>query len=275
MRGALAGLLAVIGIALVPLADVGVWTRRELLPRDEFVALGTQVLDEDEVRVALSERITEEIDDQVDLSTRARSIVEPAVEAGLTTEPFREVYRRAIADVHDQVLRGEDRLVLRFAAILPLVRSAVADIDAEIAAEIPEDELPDLTIITEDQVPTFFHAVELVRRASLAFPIACLVVLVAAVGLARRRGVALAVIGAVVGLLALLLVGVVELGRDLLSQVTGPDLNLAAFEAGYDVVTHGFVIQTLGLALLGGVGLVGGIALQVRKVRSARPIGWA
>jgi hypothetical protein len=246
-----------------------------VLPRDEFVAMATRVLEEDEVRVALAERITEEIDQRATLSSQARSIVEPAVEAGLTTAPFRAIYRGAVGEVHDQILRGDDRLVLRFQEVLPLVRSAVADIDAEVAAEIPDEELPEITVITQDQIPTFFYAVDLVRRASLAFPIACLVLLIAAVVLAPRRGVALAVIGALVGVMALLLMGVVEFGRDLLSQVTGPDLNLAAFEAGYDVVTHGFVIQTLGLALLGAVAVVGGIALQVRKVRNTRPIGWA
>src|ERR1051325_2504216 len=107
MRGVLAGLLALVGLVLVPLADAGAWTRRELLPREQFVDLATKVLEKDEVRVALAQRIADEVDQRANLSSRGRSIVEPAIENGLTTAPFRAVYQRAVADMHDQIVRGD------------------------------------------------------------------------------------------------------------------------------------------------------------------------
>jgi hypothetical protein len=274
MRGVLAVVLAVVGILLVPLADVGVWTWRELLPRDHFVALSNKVLDEDEVRVALAQRIAQEIDARADLSRRGRRIVEPAVEHGLNTQPARVIFDRAVGDVHDQLERGDDRLVLRFDALLPLVSNAVARADPDVAADLP-DHLPEITIITQDDVPTFFRAVKLVRRASLVFPIVCVALLAAAIVLSNRRALALAVFGAAIAVISLVLLGFVLFGRDLLSSITGPALNVQAFEAGYDVVTHSFVIQTLGFAALGAAAVVAGFALKARNVRNTRPLGWA
>lgn len=274
MRGVLVVLLAVIGIVLVPLADMGVWTRRELLPRDHFVALSNKVLDEDEVRVALALRIADEIDARADLSRRGRAIVLPAVEHGLNTQPARVVFDRAVGDVHEQLERGDDRLVLRFDALLPLVSTAVTRVDPDVAADLP-DHLPEITIITQHDVPTFFRAVKLVRRASLVFPILCFVLLAAAILLANRRALALAVFGVALAALSLLIIGFVVFGRDLLSSITGPELDMQAFEAGYDVVTHSLVIQTLGVAALGAAALVAGFALKARGVRNTRPLGWA
>ena len=274
MRGVLAVVLAVVGVLLVPLADAGVWTRRELLPREHFVALANKVLDEDEVRVALAERITNEIDDRADLTRRARSIIAPAVDHGLSTRPFRTVFERAVGEVHDQIERGDDRLVLHLDALLPVVQRTVRRIDADVADDVPSN-LPEITIITDRDVPTFFRIVELVRPASLVFPIACLVVLLAAVVLSNRRWLTMVLVGAAIALVSVLLVGLVRFGRDLLSEVTGPELNLQAFEAGYDVVTRSFVLQTVVLALVGVVTMLGGMTLRVRTVRNTRPLGWA
>ena len=275
MRGALAGLLAVVGVVMTPLADAGLWTQRELISRDQFVTLATRVLEEDEVRVLLAKRITDEVDEEVGLSPRGREVLGPAVESGLTTAPFRSVYQRAVGDVHDQITDGADRLELRLDALFPLIQRAVTRVDPEVADDLAGEQLPTFTIITKDEVPTFFQVVKLVRRASLAFPIAWLVLLLAAVVLASNRSVMLAVIGSAVVVVSLLLCGLIFFGRDLLSNVTGPDLNVAAFGAAYDVVTGSFVIQTLGFALLGAIALVGGLATKVHVVRNTRPIGWA
>ena len=44
LRGFVAGVLLTAGLVLVPLGDLGVWTRRELLSTSGFARLSTQVL---------------------------------------------------------------------------------------------------------------------------------------------------------------------------------------------------------------------------------------
>src|SRR5437899_528690 len=70
-RAFVAGLLAFVGLVLLPLADVGVWTRRELLDRDRFTDLASEVSHEGPVRNSLADRITEEIDKRAQFSTAA------------------------------------------------------------------------------------------------------------------------------------------------------------------------------------------------------------
>ena len=42
------------GLALVPFADLGIWTRRVILPTDAFTDLATEVVTQDPVQVALT-----------------------------------------------------------------------------------------------------------------------------------------------------------------------------------------------------------------------------
>jgi hypothetical protein len=274
VRGFVAGLVVVIGLLLVPLADAAVWTRRELLPRGSFANLASEVLDEREVRDALAARIVDDLDREVGLSSDAREVVEPAVRTGLATEEFRGVFRDATGALHDQLTGGDDRLLLELDGVLPIVRARVSGIDDDLADEIP-DSLPGVTVLTQDELPTFFRAVDVVRRASLAFPIAAFVLLALAVAIARRRANVMIVVGIGVALIALVLAALVELGRDLLSDVVGSALDVDAFEAGYDVVMASFVIQTLALAVLGVVTALGGGLLKFHQIRTARPSDWA
>ena len=73
MRTFFAGLLLTVGILLLPLADIGVWVQRQLVPTDAFLDMTSEVLDEPEVQQALAERITEELVAASRASGRARA----------------------------------------------------------------------------------------------------------------------------------------------------------------------------------------------------------
>ena len=97
----------------------------------------------------------------------------------------------------------------------------------------------------------------------------------AAIAIARQHARTLVIAGFGVAIVCLLLALSLRSGRDMLADVAGPSVDVAAFDAAYDVVTDSLVTQTL---LLGGVGLVGagvGVALLLRRSGGTRPTAWA
>lgn len=275
MRAFVAGLLVVVGLLMVPLADVGVWTRRHVLDTSSFTDLSVEVLHEPAVSDALARRLTDELMVRADLPSSARAIVGSAVDAVLSTPQFEQVFRATVGTMHEQLERGDPQLVMDFNEALPVIRERIALIDATVAAEIPDNGLPVITVVREEEAPTMWQAVDIVRGASLVFPIAMLLVLAAAVAVSWHRARLLIVIGVGLLVIALVLGLLVSLGRGLLTDVVGPDVELAAFESGYDVVTGGFVAQTALFAFAGGAVGAAGAALMYRQKRTRRPLSWA
>jgi len=276
MRGFLAGLLLAIGLVLVPLADLGVWTQRQLLPTAAFSDLATEVLDEPDVQAALAERLTEEIVNRQPGLRVSEGVINPAIQRAIDTQAFEGVFRVSVGDMHAQLKRGDDQLTLNFDAILPIVRAQVASVDADVADRIPTSGvLPSITVITRDEVPQAWVAVNLVRRASWAFPAITLGLLGLAVLLAQNRARMLLIAGLGIVFVAVALIAVIRLGRDPLSDVVGSQVSEEAFDSGYGVVTRSLVTQTVVLGLIGVASAVGGIAWMVSRDRNARPSAWA
>jgi hypothetical protein len=275
MRSSAAGLLALVGLLLVPLADVGLWTQRQLLPTESFTDLSVEVLHQPEVGDALAVRLTDEIDTHVDLSADTRAIVESAVRSAVATPEFEQVFRVAVGSMHEQLERGDDQLALDFDPALPAIKTAVARFDQNAADQIPDTGLPAITVLRESEVPAVWQAVDVARRAALVFPIAAVLVLAVAVLMSWRRAQLVIMIGVGLVVLAVALALLVGVGRDLLSDVIGDDTRQAAFTAGYNTVTESFVTQTAALAAIGVFVGGSGIAMLWRQRRNRRPIGWA
>jgi hypothetical protein len=274
MRGSLAGLLALVGLVLLPLADATVWTRRQLLDRNRFIDLATEVSRETAVRSSLVDRITQEIEKRVRLSPNAIAVVRPAVANAMSTPEFEMVLQTSLGNMHDQLDRGDDQLTLDFSSSLPVIRASVGRVDPTVADKVPAT-LPVITVVKKSQVPALWTVVDLVRRESWVFLAASLLALAAAVVVAERRAVMLVVIGAATLFLAVVLVLVIKVGRDPLSNIVGPQVQQDAFNAGYADVTSSFLTQTL-LMGLGGVVVAGaGVGLLAQDHGNQRPSGWA
>jgi hypothetical protein len=276
MRGFLAGLLLVVGVVLVPLADLGLWTQRQLVPTDAFVDLTIDVLGEPEVQQALADRLTEELVAREPRLGSSQALLNPAIRRAIDTQAFDSVLRFSIGGMHAQLQRGDDRLSLDFDPALPVVRTQVAAVSEDVAAQIPSaDQLPSIVVIERDQAPQLWEGVQVARRASWAAPAIALVVLVAAVALARNRGRMLVAVGIGLVLMSVALVALIKLGRDPLSDVVGSQVSVDAFDAGYDVVTGGFVVQTVILAIVGIVSAIAGMVWMSRSSGNERPAFWA
>ena len=275
MRRFAAGVLAFIGLLLVPLADAGVWTQRELLNTASFTGLAVDVLHRAEVSNVLAQRLTEEIEQRTSVPPEAQPVLASAVQTAVATPEFEQVFRSAVGAMHEQFANGDDRLALDFNAALPVIRSMVAGVDPALAAEIPDFALPVIDVVTKDDAPALWDAVDVARRASLAFPIAALLVLGAAVALSTRRPVMLIVIGVGMLAIAIVLVLLIQLGRGALSDVAGPQLSKDAFAAGYDVVSRSFAAQTAVFGALGGASAALGVVLVWNTRRNWRSGEWA
>jgi hypothetical protein len=277
MRGFLAGVLIVVGLLLVPFANQGVWVERELLSTSAFTSLSIEVLDQDAVRDALANRLADELEKQVPQLSLGRFILVPALRQVLGTEQFANIFERAVSDMHAQLERGDDQLTLDLDAVLPLVRELVANVDEGIAEKIPDGVLPEFTVVTKENVPQLWIGVEATRGASWLFPALALIFLAGGVAVARRHAVALLIVGLGVAMIAVIMALGLRLGRDPLSEVAGPTVEVAAFKAGYDTVTESLVVQTMVLGLgglvLASIGL--GFVLVGRGASKSAAAAWA
>jgi hypothetical protein len=233
------------------------------------------VLHEPDVNDAVVQRLTDEIDARTELPGTARSVVESAVSTVVASEPFEQLFRTTVGSLHGQIERGEDTLALNLDAALPVIKARVAQVDPVIAAEIPTTGLPALIVVTNDDAPALWSAIDVVRHASLAFPIAALLVLAAAVVVSTRRPAMLIVIGVGMVAIAVVLALAIVLGRDALSEVTGAQQSQDAFNAGYSVLADSFVAQSALFAVLGVTVAACGGAFIWRTSRNFRSDEWA
>jgi hypothetical protein len=276
MRGFIAGVLVLVGLILVPFATVGIWTERKLLDTEAFTDLAAEVLHQEPVRDALAKRLVDELVNRQPRLALGRIVLEPAMRQVLGTSQFEQIFRLAVSDMHAQLERGDDQLQLNLDAMLPILRGLVAEVSSGLANQIPDSAgLPSITVVRKEQVPQVWFGVQVTREASWVFPLLMLLAFATAIAIARQHARTLVVVGFGLAVVCLLLALALGTGRDMVSDVAGPEVDVAAFDAAYDVVTDSLVTQTL---LLGGLGLVGGgvgVALLLRRSGSTRPTAWA
>ncbi|HEU5302529.1 MAG TPA: hypothetical protein VFW06_09870 [Acidimicrobiia bacterium] len=271
VRAVVAGLLLFVAFVLLPLGNLGLWVQRQVLDSSSLTDLALDVVDEPAVRDALSERLVDELVAAEPRLGVARIVLEPGVSQILRTDAFRAVFSTAVDQMHTQLEQGADELSLNLNPVLPLVRDAVARISAGVAEQIPDaDALPSITVVTRDDVPELWRGVQITREASWAFPALVLFAMVGAVAVARRRARMLVTIGVGLVLISFVQILVVRLGREVLSDVAGPDVSVGAFTRGYELVTGTLVTQTIVVAVVGVVLAIGGIAAIVLR-RDAAP----
>ena len=276
MRGFVAAVLIALGLLLVPLANLGVWTQREVLSTSGFSSLATDVLERDEVRAALSNRIADELVARVPQLSAGRIILVPVLEQVIGSDQFAAIFEHAVADMHGQLEGGADQLTLNLDAMLPLVKQLVANVDSGLASRIPtQTGLAGITVVTKDNVPQLWLGVDIARGASWLFPALALIFLVLGVAVANNRGLTLVIAGLGLATISLLIVVALKAGRGPLSNVAGPDVEVSAFNAGYDVVTKSLVVQTAVLGVLGLVAALIGIVISARRRSKPEPVVWA
>ncbi len=274
MRGLgafLAGLVAVVAFAvLLPLS----WLAVEIADEDGYVELSRGILEDDDTRTSVVEAVVQELDGQtrdrlVEVGVPAalidRTLAEVAgfVGQGLASDVVVDAWGDSQRQAHQQMFRGDGTDTGFVVDLAPLV-SAVAS-EAGVDLDVPA------TLPVESDQPEARRAVSVVAvspQLAVGAGVVTLVGVVLTLAAARRRGVALAWLGA--GVLAV--VGVLHLAGRVLAA-TDPS---AGTEPGtrvglvlVDVARASFDDLLAKAAIGGGVVLVvGGVLTIAGSVRA-------
>ena len=265
-RSLAASLLAVVAVVLLPFADLGLWIRREVVSTDAFVRLADEVLDQRAVRVALTERVVAELEEETPELAGQDPTVRSIVSRALRSPKFRPAFREELADVHGQFRDGHDPLELDLTSLLRILRT---QLPPTLAEQVPSSEtLAPATVLRRRDAPAIWIGVQHLEGAATAIPLITIAVVMLALLVARRRAQVCVGIGIAGALLSVALILLLEPGRSLLEHHAGGDpMQRAAFLAGYNTVTHSLVIQTIVLAIVGVVLALGGIFLSSQRSR--------
>lgn len=273
MRTFFASLLAVGFLALVTFANLGVWVERQVVGTTSFLRLGEQVLDQGAVRAALADRIVTDVEARAPALVGRDATLRPLVAQVLAQPQFRPAFDTLLASTHDQLRSGHDPLQLDLTALLPVLR---AQLPPTLATRLPSSfGLTPITVLRRRDAPALWDGVQGVQNVTLVVPVVTALVLIGAVIAARRRGAILIGLGLVTVILALGLIALLKPGRSVVAYATGTPAQQSAFLAGYDTVTRSFVVQTIGLAVFGGILAVAGCLVAWQRTRNVRPRHWA
>lgn len=85
-----------------------------------------------------------------------RPVLAQATNGVIASPAFRTIFEHAVAEMHAQLRRGDERLTLDLDPMLPLVRQAVAAVNAPAAALVPSTGLPPVEIANEHDAPALW-----------------------------------------------------------------------------------------------------------------------
>lgn len=267
-----------VGFALlaVPLGDLGLWTRRELLDTSSFATMANTVVQQPDVRDSLADAITTRVIEREPRLATEQSIVRSAVGTLIGTAAFQAVFEQAVGGMHDQLTGGADQLSLQLDPALPLVRNEVATLsNASVASLVPLSGLPTVTVVQKNDMKGLWVAVGVARKASWVLPLVALALLAAAVVVAKRRRAVLVVLGVGMMVEAAALVVLLKVGRGLLSDAVGTNVTKAAFDSAWDTITSSLVTQTVAIGVVGLLAVAGGVLWRRYEIGGRRPTGWA
>lgn len=301
-RGIVVWTLFALGTLVVLVGSLTVWVDRQALDTDAWVDTSTQLLEDDDVRQALSLYIVDQLYTELDpaavledrlpenlqglagpLAGALRDPAERAVDEFLQRPRVQDLWEQVNRAAHETLLRvleDDTRIGSTEGGTVTLdLRAFVVEVGEELGfgealdARLPPD-AGQITILESDQLEAAQAGARLIDLLSWLVILVALVLYAAAVWLAGRRRELLRAIGA-----ALLLVGIalLVLRRYLGSYIVDA---LAAGESVRDAVGSTWVIGTsllsqvawalilYGLVILAGTWLAGPYA-PARRVRAA------
>ena len=273
MRRAAVIFLIVLGVILTPLAIIGAWTQLVLLNTDRFVDLADDLLEREDVRDAIGAEIANQIVDEQPLAAPFEGTIASTVSDVADTEVFLQSFRISLGDLHAQLERGDDTLILDLGAVVEPIRDDIAA--AVPGVQIPSD-IGSFTIASRDSQPIIWTIVELADNLSIAAIVGVIVSFGLAVALADSRWRMLGISGVIIVLWSLFLVLGLPLIRNGITNQIPDDAIRAGARGAWTVVTRSLQIEALIAALIGvvvaGVGFVVDFGvLRKQSARSAVP----
>lgn len=268
----LAGLLAVAAFAVaLPFS----WLALEIADEDGYVELSRGILDDTETRTALVEAVVDELDGRVrdrfddlrippELIDRTLDELAGYVGQGLASDAVVDGWADSQRQAHQQMFRGDDQGYRFVVDLAPLV----ASVSTEAGVEVDVTSVP--IEITDQEARRAVATAAASPQLAVGAGVVTLVGAVVALALARRRGVALAWLGAA----ALAVTGVLHLVARVAASAdpsAGTDAGTRVGLVLVDVARASFDDLLTKAAVGGGVVLVVGVLLAVAEsVRQGR-----
>jgi len=245
------------------------WVDRSVVREAAFLQSATEVLEIDSSQQALAERLMNEAVDAVPLLAFVRGAGEQATVALLDSGAFDEAINSLVVAGHRHAMAQEEG---PFTADLTEVRAVIvepiAQIAPELAERIPVDAFEAVVIADSEAIPAVGRAAAWVPAVSMFSAAGAVFLAIALVMLARRRSIAVTLVGA-----AVLISG---LGVVLWSAGAGPlaaagvddPISRVLVENAYTVFSRSLRIEGLWLTLAGTAlacaGLVGYLIGETR-----------
>jgi len=262
--------LVVAGSLLAPLAGFGLWMQLVVLRTDEFTALADDLLARQEVRDALADEIADQAEEVEPRLVQVGPLVRTGMSEAMRTPAFLQIFRQAVRDVHAQLVDGGDELTLDLDPGLEIVRQQVNEFEPGLGDQIPADQVGTIQLVTRDQAPYIWWAVDAMRIVSIVAIVAMIGCFAFAIGMADRRWLALGVSGAGIVVASLLLIGTSALAQSLTAQWIEAGVNRDAFHAVWDELERSLQVQTLLVGLVGVAMAAAGFLAQAATTRDAR-----
>jgi hypothetical protein len=196
--------LLVLGGLAVVAADVAVWVRGIVMDRESFVTALRPLADDEDLLDGLTVELTDRVLGLQPVAGRSdadelRPLIEEALGVVMAGPLFDTMWTDAARLAHDQVVRlvreGGDEVRLDLGELLTRVDDLLEAGGHDILDEDRIERIDDVVVTTGDRVAQAIDAIAAVEQLGLVLPFVALALFAGAVVLARRRGLAIGLVG--------------------------------------------------------------------------------
>lgn len=282
LSATLSAVLLLLLAVLVPLSALSAWVDLEIDDTDRYVAAVSPLASDPAVQNTVSDLITDEAMQQIDLGPlqdTVRNFLHESVRSFTDTDAFHTAWDTANRTAHKAVTsaldgNGGEAVNIDLAPVIEQVKQELVGKGVPFAEQIPVQHT-DITVLNADQADQLRGSFRWLRYCSVWPAVGTLVFLVLVVGIATVRGgrraalTAMAVVGAGFVLGAIVLRVLVAVGRRrVLDEVPDSDRDAAA--AVVDALTASLRTTVWVVLAVGAVLLVGAVVARLLMRRRAR-----
>ena len=302
-RAILAWGLLGLGTLILLVGSLTVWAKRQALDTDAWVNTSSELLEDDEIRAALSVYIVDQLYENVDVEARLETRLPPELDglaapvAGALREPAQRavdefLQRPRVQILWEEVNRAAHESLLRIleddtregvstaeGTVSLDLRVFIVNVGEELGfgeeldARLPED-AGQVTVLESDELAAAQDATKVIKALSWLIILAALAAFAGSIWLARKRREMLRVVGVVFVLVGiLLLVFRNAAGSYLVDALATGESVRGAVESSWIIGTSLLVTVAWTLIVYGAVMLLGallaGPSHAARRVRGA------
>ena len=257
LSAALACIGAIAALAGVPLTYAG----HVLADSGQFSTRATSLLQQPSVRSVIASRVAGEVAASVQVPSALQPVVGVAIDraVGLAvgTSAFRQIFHRAIADLHRSVFdSGSDTVTLRLARVGELIIDEVRRVSPALAAQIPRsvaDQVIEISGGDFGQATRAARAIERAHTMGVLLLIAAGIAFVLAIAMAGERRRAVRYVGLAVLVDGVLVVAAYTLVRPVVLSRFAVGDDRSAAGAVWDAFLSGLRSDAVLLAAAGAV----------------------